>query len=185
MQNKEFVILVDKNDNQIGEEEKLAAHKKSLLHRAFSVFILRERHGKVEILLHQRNKEKYHSGGLWTNACCGHPCPTEKTMHAAKRRLFEEMGMDVPLNEIGIFHYKEKLDNELTENEIDHVFIGKSDLEQIPFNPDEVAQTRWVSVDDLQEEMAKKPQSFTVWFSPALDIVLKSKSPPVRILKHT
>ena len=102
--------------------EKMEAHKKGLLHRAFSVFIF---NGKGEMLLQQRALNKYHSGGLWTNACCSHPMPGEKTEDAADRRLKEELGFETPLEKIFDFVYKAEFDNGLTEYEFDHVFAGE------------------------------------------------------------
>ena len=117
----EKVILVDKNDNEVGTMEKQEAHVKGLLHRAFSVFIFND---KNELLLQRRAVNKYHSGGLWTNTCCSHPRQNEKTKDAAKRRLLEEMGMRSTLKKQFDFIYKAKLDNNLYEHEFDHVFFG-------------------------------------------------------------
>ncbi|MBN1820393.1 MAG: isopentenyl-diphosphate Delta-isomerase, partial [Prolixibacteraceae bacterium] len=113
------VICVDENDNPIGEMEKMEAHEKAVLHRAFSVFIF---NSKKELLLQQRSAGKYHSALLWTNTCCSHPVPGELTENAAKRRLKEEMGMNAELKFLFKFQYKAPFDNGLTEHEIDHVF---------------------------------------------------------------
>ena len=114
----EKVILVDENDNQVGLMPKLEAHQKGLLHRAFSVFIF---NSNYKLLLQKRAISKYHSGGLWTNTCCSHPRDGENTMDAANRRLFEEMGIKTNLRKVYDFIYKAELDNELTENEFDHL----------------------------------------------------------------
>ena len=87
----EEVILVNDSDEMIGTAEKLKAHQQALLHRALSIFILND---KGEMLLQQRAFNKYHSGGLWTNACCTHPKPNEDILFAAHRRLKEEMGFE-------------------------------------------------------------------------------------------
>ena len=115
---REKVILVDENDNQVGLMPKLEAHQKGLLHRAFSVFIF---NSNYQLLLQKRAASKYHSGGLWTNTCCSHPRDGEKTEDAANRRLLEEMGIKTDLRKVYDFIYKAELDNELTENEFDHV----------------------------------------------------------------
>ena len=118
---KESVILVDEKDNQVGLMPKLEAHQKGLLHRAFSVFIF---NSDYELLLQKRAFSKYHSGGLWTNTCCSHPRDGEDTIDAANRRLYEEMGIETSLRKVFDFIYKAELDNNLTENEFDHVFYG-------------------------------------------------------------
>jgi len=120
----EQVILIDKDDKQIGQVEKLYAHQLGLLHRAFSVFIYRHAQSKIEYLLQKRNKSKYHSGGLWTNTCCGHPRPEEQLEKAAARRLKEEVGINSDLLELSKYYYKADVGNNLIEHEIDHVFLG-------------------------------------------------------------
>ena len=117
----EEVILVNEQDEQTGTIEKMEAHRKALLHRAFSVFIF---NGKGEMLLQQRAMGKYHSPGLWTNACCSHPRPGEEVETAAFRRLKEEMGIETSLKKIFDFIYRTEFDNGLTEYEFDHVYIG-------------------------------------------------------------
>ncbi|HSU49504.1 MAG TPA: isopentenyl-diphosphate Delta-isomerase, partial [Segetibacter sp.] len=117
----EEVILVNELDEQIGKMEKMEAHSKGLLHRAFSVFIFND---QGEMLLQQRAVSKYHSGGLWTNACCSHPRPEEATEDAALRRLQEELGFTVSLAKIFDFRYNASFTNGLTEHEFDHVFVG-------------------------------------------------------------
>jgi len=171
-QTVENIILVDPDDKKIGEIEKLLGHRYGMLHRAFSVLIFRERHGKIETLLQQRNKMKYHAGGLWTNTCCSHPHSEEDSTNAAETRLNEEMGIDVKLTGVGKFHYIAKLDNGMTENEIDHVFIGTYEADEIPFNPIEVEDYLWVDVESLQNELAKNPKKYTPWFKQALDMAL-------------
>ena len=130
------VILVDQQDNPTGSCEKLEAHQKGLLHRAFSVFIFNK---KGEMLLQQRAVNKYHSGGLWTNACCSHPAEGEDTIAAAHRRLLEEMGFDTPVEKVFDFVYKADFDNGLTEYEFDHVFVGEYSG-AINFNKEEVIE---------------------------------------------
>ena len=156
----EKVILVDKNDNEVGTMEKQEAHVKGLLHRAFSVFIFND---KNELLLQRRAVNKYHSGGLWTNTCCSHPRQNEKTKDAAKRRLLEEMGMRSTLKKQFDFIYKAKLDNNLYEHEFDHVFFGfTNDLPII--NPEEVQEYTYKTLEDIGSEMKTIPEKYTEWF---------------------
>lgn len=165
----EYVVLVDKDDNQLGLMEKMEAHKKGLLHRAFSVFLF---NAKGEMLIHQRALSKYHSGGLWTNACCSHPRDGEKTIAAAHRRLEEEMGFDCGIEKAFHFTYKSALDNDLTEHELDHVFIGTYEGEINP-NPDEVESYKYVSISELNDDIENNPQNYTEWFKICLAEVLK------------
>ncbi len=165
----EKVILVDANDNPIGLMEKMEAHKKGLLHRAFSVFLF---NSKGEMLLQQRAFSKYHSGGLWTNACCSHPREGEETLAAAHRRLQEEMGFDCPIEKAFHFTYKSKLDNELTEHEFDHVFIGEYEGDISP-NSDEVASYKYIPLAELKSDVANNPQDYTEWFKICLEEVLQ------------
>lgn len=157
---KEHVILVDENDNELGTMEKMEAHKKGLLHRAVSVFIVTPE-GKW--LLHRRALNKYHSNGLWTNACCTHPLPGESSLDAAHRRLQEEMGMQTNLTELFHFIYKAPLDNELTEHELDHVFVGCTAQEPI-LNLDEAMDWKYISHKELKSDLSSNPGNYTVWF---------------------
>ena len=160
MRLKEQVVLVDDRDNETGTMEKMEAHKKAVLHRAVSVFISNS-NGKW--LIQRRALNKYHSNGLWTNTCCSHPFPGENIEDAANRRLQEEMGMTCNLNKVYEFIYREDLDNELTEHEYDHVFAGVTD--EIPvINTEEVVEWKYISFDDLKNEIENHPEMFTVWF---------------------
>lgn len=162
------VILVDADDNQIGEMEKMEVHIRGLLHRAFSIFIFND---AGAMLLQQRAHEKYHSGGLWTNACCGHPSPGEDINACAVKRLSEEMGFATTIDHVFDFTYKASLDNTLTEHEFDHVFIGRYNGPVHP-DPSEVMQTRWVEVDAVRKELTQDPAKFTAWFKIAFPKVL-------------
>ncbi len=164
----EYVILVDEKDNQLGLMEKMEAHEKGLLHRAFSVFLF---NSKGEMLLQQRAFSKYHSGGLWTNACCSHPRDGEQTIAAAHRRLKEEMGFDCEIKKAFHFIYKSALDNNLTEHELDHVFIGEYEGEIIP-NPEEVESYQYMPVSALVKDVENNPQNYTEWFKICLEEVL-------------
>lgn len=168
----EYIVLVDEQDREVGTAEKLAAHEKNQLHRAFSVFIFRDTPER-EILLQQRALGKYHSPGLWTNTCCSHPHPGEEVIAAGIRRLQQELGLSVKeLNNLGWFHYNVHFDNGLSENEIDHVLIGTIAPDH-PFtpNPDEVHATRWITISDLEAEIAAGPEKFTPWLKQALELV--------------
>ncbi|MBK6284436.1 MAG: isopentenyl-diphosphate Delta-isomerase [Draconibacterium sp.] len=161
IQNKQdYVILVDENDNEIGAMQKMEAHQKALLHRAISVFICNL---NGEWLLHKRASKKYHSNGLWTNTSCSHPFPGESNLDAANRRLMEEMGLKTDLVEIFSFTYKEPLDNELTEYELDHVFFGITDDKPV-INPDEVDDWKYIPFNELEADIKKNPGNYTVWF---------------------
>jgi isopentenyl-diphosphate delta-isomerase len=138
------------------------------LHRAFSVFIARKNHGKIELLLQQRNVMKYHSGGLWSNACCGHPRPGESVIAGAKRRLREEMGIDVELKDIGSFCYRAQLDANMIEHELDHVLIGEFCGQTIVPDADEVQNYKWESLPWVQQELRYSPYKYSTWLAPAL-----------------
>ena len=159
------VILVDKNDNQVGLMPKLEAHEKGLLHRAFSIFIFNSRY---ELLLQKRASSKYHSGGLWTNTCCSHPREGEDTLDAANRRLDEEMGIKTSLRKVYDFIYKAELDNQLTEHEFDHVFYGVCDNDPI-LNKDEAEDFKWVDMETLNNDIMKNEDNYTVWFKIAFE----------------
>ena len=163
------VILVNENDNQIGEMEKLEAHKKGLLHRAFSVFIF---NSKGELLLQKRAKGKYHSGGLLTNTCCSHPVPNEDTKKGAERRLKEETGINASLKEVHKFIYKKKFENGLTEYEYDHVFFGKSDTKPI-LKKEEAEDYKYISIEELKKDIKKNPNDYTYWLKNSFKDIIK------------
>jgi isopentenyl-diphosphate delta-isomerase len=140
--------------------EKLEAHEKGILHRAFSIFLF---NSKGEMLIQQRALSKYHSPGLWTNACCSHPAPAETILDAGKRRLQEELGLSTVLVDAFKFEYRETFDNALTEHELDHVLVGYTDDSPI-LNSDEAKDYRWVDLSDLPVEISLNPELFTVWF---------------------
>lgn len=169
---QEQVILVDEKDNAIGTCEKLAAHQQNLRHRAFSVFVYRTK-PHFAILLQQRAHDKYHCGNLWTNTCCSHPRPNEEIIAAGERRLQEEMGISVKLLSLGWFHYIAPFSNGLTENENDYVLVGNYENEEIYPDATEVQNYRWITLSELQSEIAKEPEKFTPWLSLALPLVIK------------
>ncbi len=155
-----YVILVNEQDKPVGTMEKMEAHEKGLLHRAFSIFIFNK---QGEMLLQQRSEEKYHSPALWTNACCSHPSPDESTDDAAARRLKEEMGFVTSLTKIFDFTYQASFSNGLTEHEFDHVYIGEFNGSVIP-HEDEVMDHRFFSIAEIKSSMEKNPDQFTAWF---------------------
>ena len=170
------IILVDESDNSIGEAEKLEAHKKGLLHRAFSIFVF---NSKGELLLQKRNENKYHSGGLWSNTCCSHPRVGENTLDAAHRRLREEMGFDCELKEVYSFVYKSEFNNGLTENEFDHVFTGTCNDNPLP-DKNEESEWKWVDKKWLAEDLKNNPGIYTYWLKECYGKVLeKIKGPMV------
>ena len=157
---EERVILVNEADEPQGLMEKMEAHRRGLLHRAFSVFIFNE---KNELLLQQRALSKYHSGGLWTNTCCSHPREGEDNLAAAHRRLQEEMGFDCDLSKLTDFVYRAELDHGLTEHEFDHVFVGR--WEGVPdINPEEVESFKWMNVEAVEADIKANPDQYTAWF---------------------
>ena len=157
---EEKVILVNENDEQLGLMEKMEAHQKALLHRAFSVFVFNK---KGELMLQQRALDKYHSPGLWTNTCCSHQRSGESNLQAGKRRLQEEMGFECSLKELFSFVYKAPFDNGLTEHELDHVMVGHYDRDPV-INPAEVASFKWMPMEDVKRDILEQPELYTEWF---------------------
>ena len=162
---KEHVILVDTADHELGIMEKIEAHEKAVLHRAFSVFIF---NNSGELMLQQRAAHKYHSPLLWTNTCCSHQRLGESNTEAGKRRLREEMGFEVDLDEKFYFIYKAEFDNGLTEHELDHVMLGYYNGEPT-INPQEVASWKWIDMEVLEKDIIDNPQDYTAWFKIIFD----------------
>jgi len=158
------IIVVNERDEEIGTSEKLLVHQQGLLHRAFSILVFNENN---EFLIHQRTSHKYHSGNLWTNTCCGHPNANEEIGVAAHRRLGEEMGFDTSLEFLYKFQYRAEFENGLVENEIDYVFVGTYN-DSFIVNPDEVADYKWVTLENLLEDVSKNSQNYTFWFKEIL-----------------
>lgn len=161
------LILVDMNDCEIGTIGKTEAHSEGRLHRAFSIFIFHEN----KMLLQKRNKNKYHSGGKWANACCSHMRVGEKTEETVHRRLAEELGIDCDLKEIGSFTYYSKYKENLSEYEYDHIFIGEYFGDVYP-NPIEVEEVKWVDIHELEKNILCDPDSYATWFLIALSKVI-------------
>jgi isopentenyl-diphosphate delta-isomerase len=157
---EDMLILVDSEDNAIGAQGKLSVHQQGLLHRAFSIFIF---DSKGRLLLQQRARGKYHSAGLWTNSCCGHPRWGEGTKAAAIRRLQEEMGFSTGLKKVSSFIYHAEVPGNLIEHELDHIYVGLYDGYP-KVNPDEADDWLWIDIHQLVQRLRLHPDSFTVWF---------------------
>lgn len=162
---EEKVVLVTEKDEVIGLMEKMQAHENGILHRAFSVFLY---NSKGEMLLQKRAAEKYHSPNQWTNACCSHPRIEETYEQAAKRRIKEELGIDCELEEKFWFIYKADVGQNLWEHELDHVFVGNYEGE-FNLNKEEVAEVRYISLENLYIELENNPENFTEWFKIILE----------------
>jgi isopentenyl-diphosphate delta-isomerase len=159
------VILVDADDVEIGTMGKLDAHRQGLRHRAISALV---KNAKGDFLLQRRNPAKYHSGGLWTNACCSHPLPGEPAADAARRRLRQEMGVTCALQPLFVFAYDTPVPGGLIENEVVHVFGGSHDGPVKP-DPAEVSEYKWISLPALTSDVAARPDAYTAWFRQYLD----------------
>lgn len=171
----ESVILVDEHDNPVGTAEKIQAHRDGLLHRAFSVFLF---DGKGNTLLQQRALNKYHSQGLWSNACCSHPAPGEEVHVGAERRLREEMGIvNCPLIHLFSFAYRTEFPNGLIEHEYDYVFAGVFEGDPMP-NADEVMGWKWMRIEELKTDIVVNPERYTYWIREILARVLQAPDEP-------
>ena len=164
---QDMLVLVNEADEQVGIMEKMEAHEKALLHRAFSVFLFDD---AGRMLLQQRSMKKYHSAGLWTNACCSHPYPNEQVMDAAMRRMREELNISAPITKAFDFIYQAPFDNGLTEHEFDHVFIGQYN-DAIDFNTEEVMAVKYMDMQDLELALHYEPELYTAWFKIALPML--------------
>jgi isopentenyl-diphosphate delta-isomerase len=154
------ILLVDDADAPLGTAAKLDAHRRGLKHRAVSALV---RDSRGRMLLQQRAAGKYHSAGLWTNACCSHPRPDEGNDKAVSRRLMEEMGVDCDLEALFVAHYRATVSNDLIENELVHVFGGTFDGTVSP-DPDEVSDWKWVPFAELLADLAEHPERYSIWF---------------------
>ena len=164
----ENIIWVDLLDREVGSGEKLDTHRKNQLHRAFSVFVV----DGDKMLIQKRAKDKYHSGGLWANACCSHPRAGETLLESVPRRMQEELGFQAEIKELFSFVYFQQYDG-LSEYEYDHVFLSRYHGEVVP-NPEEMEEIRWISLDELQRELETAPQTFSAWFLIAAPRVIQT-----------
>ena len=161
--NMENIIKVDIFDNEIGEIEKLEAHKSPILHRAFSVFLVDGEY----MLIQKRAEGKYHSGGLWANSCCSHPRPNKTFLESVYDRLNLELGIDekMELSKVFNFTYLSKYSDNLYEYEFDHVLVGKYDMNlNIKFNEEEIEEVKWVKISDLEKDIVNNPKKYATWF---------------------
>lgn len=172
----EQLILVDSSDNEIGAMNKMDVHLQGLLHRAFSLFIF---NNNGELLLQKRAGDKYHSAGLWTNTCCSHPNFGEATEMAVNRRLQEEMGMQCANYFAFSFIYKTEFENGLTEHELDHVYVGYCDNVPV-INKTEVETYKYISIDNLLQDVEANPNNYTSWFKICLPNVLNYLSETIK-----
>ena len=169
----DLLVLVDGLDRERGVATKEDAHVKGLLHRAFSVVLIRETAEGPELLLSQRAAGKYHSAGLWANSCCSHPRAGEELLDAAYRRVHEELGCESrDLCEIGAFAYRAPFESGLVEHEYDHVLVGRISGTLAP-DPTEVSAVRWVGVDELARDLATQPECFCAWAPMVLSLALR------------
>lgn len=158
----EYVVCVNEHDEPTGRMEKMEAHVKGVLHRAFSVHLYRYDQGQLQFLLQKRAQHKYHSAGLWSNACCSHPRWNEPILDACHRRLREELNIETPiqLHTAGTFIYRAQLDHGLIEHELDHVMYGCFHGETPHPNMDEASELKWFSVDAITSDALP----LTAWF---------------------
>ncbi len=163
-----MLIVVDTHDRETGIVDKMTAHRHGILHRAFSIFVF---DANARLLLQQRARGKYHSGGLWSNTCCSHPRSGESLLDSAHRRLRDEMGFDCPLEAVFGFVYRATLDGGLVEHEFDHVLVGRFQGTPVP-NACEVEDWKWESLPAIQSRFADNPRQFSAWFKTALDGLL-------------
>jgi isopentenyl-diphosphate delta-isomerase len=166
---RSMVILVDEEDKPRGTAEKMEAHLKGELHRAFSIFIF---NGEGDLLLQRRAMDKYHSGGLWTNTCCSHPIPDMSLEGFARLRLQEEMGFDTPLYKVFDFIYRADMENGLVEHEFDHVLVGNYSGPVFP-DPSEVMEYKFLSPTQIEDSLDEFPHMYTAWFRMAFPRVNK------------
>lgn len=175
------IILVNEEDHEIGQKEKMQAHVDGDLHRAFSVQLYNL---EGEVFIHKRASSKYHCGGQWTNACCSHPFPGELTIDGANRRLYEELGYkQIDISEKIVFQYKSSFENGLTEHEIDHVFIGYTNANPPQIDPGEIEDYKWISVVNLIKDIQNNPAKYTVWFKKIMNHLHPSNS-GIKILQY-
>jgi isopentenyl-diphosphate Delta-isomerase len=172
----EYVILVDEQDRQIGTAEKMAAHKHGMLHRAFSIMLYRYNiENKLEMLLQRRSLTKYHTPHMWANSCCSHPRENETVFNAANRKLYQELNISAELQPISAFTYKVEFANGLIEHEYDHVLVGHYTEEVNNFNPEEVAETKWVEPHILEQDLVLNTDQYVPWLAKVVSTTLDNQ----------
>jgi isopentenyl-diphosphate delta-isomerase len=167
---EDLLILVNEKDETVGVGEKIKIHQVGILHRAFSIFIF---NSDGELLLQRRAPGKYHSPGLWSNTCCGHPRPGEDLLAAAQLRLEIEMGLDCELEAFGSFIYRADVGNGLVEHEFDHLLIGHTEFDP-SLNPDEAIEWKRVPFTALEREVGHTPEDFTSWLKIIIETQLQN-----------
>ena len=141
--------------------EKMEAHRQGALHLAVSVFVM----SRDAVLLQRRALTKYHCGGLWANTCCSHPHWGETPSDSAARRLYEELGITLPLRACNVVEYRARVTDGLWEHERVHIFCGEAPATmQIMPNAAEVLETRWASVAELRKAVRINPEIYAPWF---------------------
>lgn len=171
------VVLVDEAGDAIGRRPKMAAHAAGERHRAISIFVY-DTGGRL--LIQRRASGKYHFAGLWANTACSHPRPGERVLEAARRRLYEEMGIEVDVREVGTFTYRaEDTVSGLVEHEFDHVLVGVSDEEPRP-DPGEVDAYDHVDPARLALWIRSDPDRFVPWLVPAFEALPVLTEPDAR-----
>lgn len=157
----EELILVDRDDNEVGHLSKALCHDgDGVLHRAFSLFLFND---AGELLIQQRSTQKRLWPGYWSNSICSHPRRGESLETATRRRLADELNFETSLEHVYRFSYTAAFGDAGSENELCHVFLGRSTDDVRP-NDSEIAAIRFVSARDLDRELRQLPRQFTPWF---------------------
>lgn len=157
-----IMIPAIRADGTLFPIEKIEAHRIGQHHLAISVFVF----DCDYLLIQRRAKDKYHCGGLWANTCCTHPHWGETASNAASRRLDEELGFSLPMAHRRTVEYSADVGGGLWERERVDMFRAEADRTalKIPFNHDEVCETRWIRADELRQDIVDNPGAYTPWF---------------------
>jgi len=156
----ELLILVDREDNELGFSSKAECHSGTgLLHRAFSVFIF---NSSGQVLLQQRSQQKDLWNLYWSNSCCSHPRKGEQIENAAHRRMVEELSIDCELHYLYKFFYQESFETKGSEHELCSVFVGRYDGE-VSININEIADWKFIDTEELSRSIDQHPEKYTPW----------------------
>ncbi len=170
----EEIVLLDEDLNIIGTAPKLASHHANTpLHLAFSCYLF---NGTGELLITQRAGIKKVWPGVWTNSFCGHPLPDESYESAILRRGEFELGMKDILNIKKIlpnYRYKTPPYDGIIENEFCPVFTATTS-EEPQINPGEVADYRWIKVEELQKIVTETPDIYSYWMKDQLKLLIET-----------